>query len=88
MQAIDGDITEEDRTNELGLFNTAESYWKSAATLYDAKVKASHPMSPVRFLYYHAVELYLKAFLRGNGHSAKELRGKKFEKNSVIAYAV
>ena len=78
MHTSDAEITEEDRTNEVGLFNTAESYWKSAAALYEAKVKASHPLSPVLFLYYHAVELYLKAFLRGNGHSAKELRGKKF----------
>jgi|SRR5450631_550035 hypothetical protein len=72
------EITDEDRTNEVGLFNPAESYSKSAAALYEAKVKASHPLSPVLFLYYHAIELYLKAFLRGNGHSAKELRSKKF----------
>ena len=37
------EITDEDRTNEVGLFNTAECYWKSAAALYEAKVKASHP---------------------------------------------
>jgi hypothetical protein len=78
MNHSDSEITDEDRTNEVGLFNTAESYWKSAAALYEAKVKASHPLSPVLFLYYHAVELYLKAFLRGNGHSAKELRSKNF----------
>ena len=74
----DTEITEEDRTNEVGFFNTAESYWKSATALYEANVKASHPLSPVLFLYYHAIELYLKAFLRGNGHSAKELRSNKF----------
>jgi hypothetical protein len=74
----DTEITDEDRTNEVGLFNTAESYWKSAGALYEAQVKTSHPLSPVRFLYYHAIELYLKAFLRGNGHSAKELRSNKF----------
>ena|SRR5258708_7820632 len=78
MHNSDAEITEEDRTNEVGLFNTAESYWKSAAALYEAEVKASHPLSPVLFLYYHAVELYLKAFLRGNGHSPKQLRSKKF----------
>jgi hypothetical protein len=75
---MDQEITDEERTNEVGLFNTAESYWKSAAALYAVNVKASHARSPVLFLYYHAIELYLKAFLRGNGHSAKELRGKKF----------
>jgi hypothetical protein len=75
---MDQDITDEERTNEVGLFNTAETYWRSAHALHEAKVKASHAMSPVLFLYYHAIELYLKAFLRGNGHSAKELRSKKF----------
>jgi hypothetical protein len=75
---MDQEITDEERTNEVGLFHTAESYWKSAAALYAVNVKASHARSPVLFLYYHAIELYLKAFLRGNGHSAKELRGKKF----------
>jgi hypothetical protein len=54
------EITGEDRTNDVGLFNMAESYWKSAAALHEAKVKASHPLSPVLFLYYHAVELYLR----------------------------
>jgi hypothetical protein len=60
------------------LFNTAETYWKSAQALYGAKVKATHSSSPVLFLYYHAIELYLKAFLRGHGHSAAELRSRKF----------
>jgi len=32
----------------------------------------------VSFLFYHAIELYLKAYLRHHGHTAKELRGKKF----------
>ena len=49
MHTSDVEITEEDRTNEVGLFNTAESYWKSAAALYEAEVKASHPLSPVLF---------------------------------------
>jgi hypothetical protein len=63
----DETITDEDRTNEVGFFNTAETYWKSAQALYNAKVKATHPLSPVLFLYYHAIELYFKAFLRGHG---------------------
>jgi hypothetical protein len=58
------------------LFNAAETYWRSAGALYAAKVKATHRLSPVLFLYYHAIELYLKAFLRGHGHSAAELRSK------------
>ena len=68
---------DEDRTNPTGLFNTAVSYWKSAAALERAKVKATHPDSPIRLLYYHAIELYLKAFLRQH-HSVRELASKKF----------
>jgi len=74
----DHDISDEDRTNEVGFFNTAETYWKSAQALYKAKVKATHPLSPVLFLYYHAIELYFKAFLRGHGFTAAQLRSKKF----------
>jgi hypothetical protein len=53
-----------ERTNSMGLFNTAEAYWQSAHALAAAKVKAGHADSPVRTLYYHAIELYLKALLR------------------------
>jgi hypothetical protein len=53
-----------ERTNSMGLFNTAEAYWKSASALAAAKVKAGHADGPVRTLYYHAIELYLKALLR------------------------
>jgi hypothetical protein len=73
-----GTIIDEDRTNEVGLFNTAESFWRSAAELYRAEVKVTHPLSPILFLYYHAIELYLKAFLRGHGHTTKELASRKF----------
>jgi len=48
----------------MGLFNTAEAYWNSAQALEKAKVKGGHSASPVRLLYYHAIELYLKALLR------------------------
>ena len=72
----DTEIAAEERTNEVGLFNAAETYWRSAGALYAAKVKATHRLSPVLFLYYHAIELYLKAFLRGHGHSVAELRSK------------
>jgi hypothetical protein len=39
-------------------------------------VKATHPRDPIWFLYCHAVELYLKAFLRAHGATVKELRDK------------
>jgi hypothetical protein len=69
---------EDSRSSPLGFFNLAESYWRAAGALENAKLRTTHPNSPISFLYYHAIELYLKAFLRLHGHSAKELRSKKF----------
>jgi hypothetical protein len=69
---------EDERSKPLGFFNMAESYWRAAVVLEKAKVKSTHSDSPISFLYYHAIELFLKSFLRMHGHSAKELRGKKF----------
>jgi hypothetical protein len=63
------------RTNSMGLFNTAEAYWMSAGALEAAKVKVGQASQPVRFLYYHAIELYLKALLRQH-HSVQKLEGK------------
>jgi len=67
----------EDRTNSTGLFNLAEAYRLSGDALTIAKVKSGHADSPVRFLYYHAIELYLKAFLREHGHTVGELSNPK-----------
>jgi HEPN domain-containing protein len=59
------ELAEDDkRTNPMGLFITAEAYWRSARALEKAKVGIGHSESPIRLLYYHAVELYLKALLR------------------------
>jgi hypothetical protein len=69
---------EDSRSSPLGFFNLAESYWRAAGALENAKLRTTHPNSPISFLYYHAIELYLKAFLRLHGHSARELRSKKF----------
>jgi hypothetical protein len=63
------------RTNSMGLFNTAEAYWMSAAALQAAKVRSGHASQPVRFLYYHAIELYLKAWLRQH-YSVEKLEWK------------
>ena len=67
-------IPDDERTNALGLFNTARSYWRSAEYLNAAQVKVTHPQAPVTFLLCHAIELYLKAFLRGKDHTLTELR--------------
>jgi HEPN domain-containing protein len=75
-----------DRTSPAGLFNTADSYWRAAVALGRAKVKSTHPDKPISFLYYHAIELYLKAFLRMHGHTADELASRKFgHRTGVIA---
>jgi len=55
---------QDERTNSMGLFNMAEAYRLSAEALRKAGVAAGHAESPIRFLYYHAIELYLKALLR------------------------
>jgi hypothetical protein len=50
----------------------------SARVLRANKPKATHPDDPVNLLYYQAIELYLKAFLRLHGHTAKALASRKF----------
>ena len=58
-------IDDDERTNAVGLFNTARSYWRSAEYLNVANLSVTHPQAPVTFLFCHAIELYLKAYLRG-----------------------
>ena len=65
---------EDERTTPLGLFNYAHSYWRSAVALKQARVKATHPGDPIWFLYFHAMELYLKYYLRLHGKSVANLR--------------
>ena len=49
---------DDERTNSLGLFNTAEAYRLSAMAL--PRIEHRHAEKP----HYHALELYLKALLR------------------------
>jgi HEPN domain-containing protein len=70
------DEDEEKRTTALGIFHFGDSYWGAANVTALAKLRTPHADFPVCYLYYHAIELYLKAFLRLHGHSAKELRVK------------
>lgn len=69
-------MSDAERTTPTGLFHFAHSYWLSALALQTAKVKATHPDAPISFLYIHAIELYLKSYLRGYGTSEGELRTK------------
>jgi HEPN domain-containing protein len=68
------ELTTDDRTTALGLFNYARSYRASADHLLSAKLKVPHPHAPLTFLYYHAVELYLKAYLRVQGYTVAQLK--------------
>jgi HEPN domain-containing protein len=79
----DDEKEELERTTALGLFNVADSYWHAGKCLLKADLRSTHRNSPVSFLYYHAIELYLKAFLRHHGHSPKELRANKFGHRTV-----
>ena len=81
-----------ERTNSMGLFNYAEAYWRGAQALAAKNLKGGHADSPVRTLYYHAIELYLKALLRQHysvddlqnkfRHSIKRMRAKA-ERNGL-----
>jgi hypothetical protein len=66
--------SEDERTSPVGLFNTARSYWRSAEYLSAARLQVTHPQAPVTFLFCHAIELYLKAYLRGAGHDVSQLK--------------
>jgi hypothetical protein len=67
-------IDQDERTSALGLFHYARSYWHSGEALAVAKVNVTHPQAPMSFLFYHAIELYLKAYLRGVGKTVNDLR--------------
>ena len=75
-------------TTSLGLFNYANSYRVAAAFLsatadnIHPQELSSHPEAPIRFLYIHAIELYLKSYVRSHknenqvkefGHNLKKL---------------
>ena len=67
-------MSDRDRTTPLGLFNYARSYWQSAVYLHRPKVKVRHPDAPITLLLAHAIELYMKSFLRLQGLGVKALK--------------
>jgi hypothetical protein len=73
---------DEARTTPIGIFNTAISYWKAADALEGLALKTPRNHAPIRFLYFHALELYLKAYLRAHGYTVKRLEeiGHSFKK--------
>lgn len=64
---------EENRTTAIGLFHYAHSYACSAFTLTLCDIDCCFKDTPPRSLYTHAIELYLKSYLRLKGVSVKDL---------------
>jgi hypothetical protein len=62
------------------LFQKGEAYWRSAVALQSAGIQNDHADVPIRNLYSHAIEMYLKSYLNFHGHSVDELDG-KFRQN-------
>ena len=65
---------QDDRTKPVGLFHYAHSYALSAVKLSEGKIEATHPDAPIRFLFSHAIELYLKSYLLAKGMTIEQLR--------------
>lgn len=66
----------EDRTTAVGLYHYGHSYHEAARALGQAKFRATHPDAPLTYLYFHAIELFLKAYLRAHGHTVHDLERK------------
>ncbi len=76
-----------DRTpTAIGTFNFANSYRQAGSALRSLEWanRVSHPRSPVEFLHWHAIELFLKAFLLASGMDEKELRGYGHNLNKLV----
>lgn len=68
-------MARDDRTNELGLFNFAKTYRKAADILAVEHPNALRFDDPIRYLFYHSIELYLKAFLRKHALTVAQMKG-------------
>jgi len=66
--------SDDDRTTAISLYNFAHSYWASASVLQASDVNATRPHAPVNYLYFHAIELFLKAHLRMTGLTVAEIK--------------
>jgi hypothetical protein len=75
----------DDRTTALGLFNYARSYRASADHLLLTKLTVPHPQAPLTYLYYHAIELYLKAYLRSQNQTVDDLKKIGHSINKIAA---
>lgn len=70
-------LSGDERTTPLGLFQFAHSYAASAIMLTRHPTRSPHRDAPVRYLFAHAAELYLKSFCCLNGATVRELSSRK-----------
>lgn len=73
------------KATPIALFNYAHSYAQSAVTLEEKQTDATHWDAPIYFLYFHAIELYLKAFLVALGYDLDDLKKKHGHKVKPLA---
>lgn len=63
-----------EKTNEVGLYHYALSYFRAAQILAKADFEVTHPEAPTLHLYYHSVELFLKSFLVFKGNTIDDVK--------------
>lgn len=80
-------MNDDERTTALGFYHFAHSYAASARSLSQLVIHATHSDAPVRFLFRHAVELYLKAYLRHQGVTVVELAKRSLGHSTVLLLA-
>ncbi|MEM1278001.1 MAG: hypothetical protein AAGH74_15865 [Pseudomonadota bacterium] len=73
-------MANESDPSPIGLFNYAHSFLGAARALAssDWRSHETHPTSPQEFLYWHSIELFLKAFLLADGVSLERLKSRGF----------
>ena len=64
-----------ERTNEVGLFNYADTYLVCGKLLIENRPTHLRFDAPIYFLLFHAAELYLKSCLRQKGEDVEALKG-------------
>jgi hypothetical protein len=74
-----------ERTTAVGLYHYALSYRCAADALGTIKFRTTHADAPQEFLYFHAIELFLKSYLRNAGLSVLTLKGLSHSTNNLEA---
>lgn len=64
----------------IGTFNFAHSFWGAGRALLNLRWEhhETHSDSPIEFLHWHAIELFLKSYLLSDGMTVDELRRNPF----------